>query len=212
MSALGLPGAIVLAGGKSRRMGRDKSLLTYCGKSFIEIVVGRLLRVTDRVVVCVGQKDRRVFQELLPREVQVLNDKVDFGTPISGALTGFEALDVDYAALVGCDMPLIKEGVLMHIAGQAKGCSAAVPRWPNGEVEPLLAVYRVGETLGAVRQAIRDGKLALKNIFEYLADVRYVSVDSLRGVDAQLESLWNINTPQDYAALKKWEASFCSGS
>ncbi|MEM0120389.1 MAG: molybdenum cofactor guanylyltransferase, partial [Thermoprotei archaeon] len=203
---------IVLAGGKSRRMGRDKSLLTYCGKSFIEIVVGRLLRVTDRVVVCVGQKDRRVFQELLPREVQVLNDKVDFGTPISGALTGFEALDVDYAALVGCDMPLIKEGVLMHIAGQAKGCSAAVPRWPNGEVEPLLAVYRVGETLGAVRQAIRDGKLALKNIFEYLADVRYVSVDSLRGVDAQLESLWNINTPQDYAALKKWEASFCSGS
>ncbi|MEM3710979.1 MAG: hypothetical protein QW453_02910, partial [Thermoprotei archaeon] len=67
-------------------------------------------------------------------------------------------------------------------------------------------------TLGAVRQAIRDGKLALKNIFEYLADVRYVSVDSLRGVDAQLESLWNINTPQDYAALKKWEASFCSGS
>ncbi|MEM3711833.1 MAG: molybdenum cofactor guanylyltransferase, partial [Thermoprotei archaeon] len=108
MSALGLPGAIVLAGGKSRRMGRDKSLLTYCGKSFIEIVVGRLLRVTDRVVVCVGQKDRRVFQELLPREVQVLNDKVDFGTPISGALTGFEALDVDYAALVGCDMPLIK--------------------------------------------------------------------------------------------------------
>ncbi len=207
-----LPATVVLAGGKSRRMGEDKAFLTYCGRSFIEIVVEKALKVSDKVVVCIGPKNRSMFEAVLPGNVLVVNDRVDLGTPLSGLLTGFEVLDVDYAALVGCDMPLLREKVLVYLFSLAEVHSAAVPRWPSGELEPLLAVYNVDETLDAARQAVGDGKLGLKHLFEYLANVRYVDVDSLKRLDAHLESLKNINTPGDYAELKLSESSVCSQS
>jgi molybdopterin-guanine dinucleotide biosynthesis protein A len=207
-----LPATVVLAGGKSKRMGKDKAFLTYCGRSFVEIVVEKALKVSVKVVVCIGSKDRGMFEALLPRNVLVVNDRVNLGTPLSGVLTGFEVVDVDYAALVGCDMPLIREEVLTHLASLARGHSAAIPRWPSGEAEPLLAVYNVGETLDASRRAVSDGKLGLKHLFEYLADVLYVDVNSLKRFDARLESLKNINTPQDYQELKLSEHSVCGRS
>lgn len=190
-------------------MGVDKAFLTYCGRSFIEIVVEKALKVSDKVVVCVGSKNRSVFEAVLPGNVLVVNDRVDLGTPLSGVLTGFEILGVDYAALVGCDMPLIREKVLTYLASLAGGHSAALPRWPSGELEPLLAVYNVGDTLSATRQAVGDGKLGLKHLFEYLANVCYVDVNSLKRFDANLESLKNINTSQDYEELKLSESSIC---
>lgn len=200
-------GAVVLAGGKSTRMGVDKAFLKYCGRTFIEIVVGRALTLTPRVVVCVGQKDRSPFEALLPKGVVVVNDEKSFGTPLAGLLTGFRVLGGGRAALLGCDMPLIRAEALRLVAELSIGHSAAVPRWPDGEVEPLFAVYDVPATLEAAERALRFGELSLKGLLERLEGVRYVGVDELRAVDPALESLVNVNTPEEYRALKARESS-----
>lgn len=191
----------MLAGGRSSRMGVDKAFLKYCGRSFIEIVVGRALSLGGRVVVCVGGKDKSVFEALLPKRVKVLNDVVELGTPLSGLITGFRFLGWGMSALLGCDMPLVKVSALRHLAGLAQGHSAAVPRWPGGDVEPLFAVYDVRATLGAAELAVRAGRLGLRHLLGYLPDVRYVDVGELRVFDPELESLFNVNTPEDYRVL-----------
>lgn len=199
--------AVVLAGGKSTRMGADKAFLKYCGRSFIEIVVEKALSLCPTVIVCVGPKDRSPFEAVLPAAVRVVNDTVDLGTPLSGLLTGFRLLGGGRAALLGCDMPLIRVGALRHLARLSEGHSAAVPLWPDGNVEPLFAVYDVGSTLDAAERAIGQGRLGLKQLLGYMRNVRYVDVGDLRRFDPELESLVNINTPQDYEALRAREKS-----
>ncbi len=72
--------------------------------------------------------------------------------------------------------------------------------------------YNVDDTLDAARQAVGEVRLGLKHLFEYLACVRYVDVNNLKKLDAHLESLKNMNTPQDYAELKLSQSSVCNPS
>lgn len=206
-SALG--STVVLAGGRSERMGKDKAFLTYCGDALVNIVVKKALSVGEKVVVCIGNKSQSEFRAVLPKDVLIMNDNVNYGTPLSGVQSGFEALREGYAAVVGCDMPLIRREVLLLLFRLAEGHSAAVPRWPDGNVEPLLAVYSVEDTLEAIRRASPKGVVAPRRIFEYMHDPLYVGIDVIRRLDPKLESLVNVNTPAQYRRLRLDEKERC---
>ncbi len=193
--------AIILAGGKSRRMGRDKAFLRLHGETFVGIVAGTALQVADRIIVCVGQKSRAEFVDALPKGVEVVNDLNNLGTPLSGIITGLKLVGSGYCAVVACDMPLIKRDVLVYLQRAALGHSASVPRWPDGTVEPLLAVYNVDQALEAVSALLAEGVFEPRRIVKHLQDVVYIHVDELRRVDPKLESFININTPRDYQGL-----------
>jgi molybdenum cofactor guanylyltransferase len=192
----------VLAGGDSTRMqGEDKAFIKWKDMPFIRKISNQMLQVSDDVLVVIGNKDEKRFTENLPRDVVVSKDRYNFGTPVSGMLSACELAKHPYIAIVGCDMPLIRASVIRYLNECALGHSAAVPKWENGETEPLCSVYKVEEFKRAALQAERQSAMGCKEVIEYLQDVNFVPVFNLRKIDPKLESLRNINSREDLNSL-----------
>ena len=116
-------GAVILAGGKSRRMGYDKaSLLTEEGLSILERTVDALYHVTDRLVVVVDQLDRIAHTD----ELCILDLYPDAG-PLGGIITGLRHLGKGHHIVVGCDMPLLSPVVLSYLLEVIGEHEAAIP-------------------------------------------------------------------------------------
>ncbi|MDH5459844.1 MAG: hypothetical protein OEW71_02260, partial [Candidatus Bathyarchaeota archaeon] len=79
---------------------------------------------------------------------------------------------------------------------------AVIPRWPNGYIEPLQAVYCTKPALEAAKNALSEGKLDIRSMVEKLRGIRYVSTLVLQQLDPTLRTFFNVNTPLD---LKKAE-------
>lgn len=197
--------AIILAGGKSTRMGIDKAFLKYEGRTFIEIIGEELQRLTQEVLLLIGTKNPGDFQSLLDRRwFRIMNDTHNIDNPLGGLLSALEHTASDYSGVVACDSPKIKSEVLNYLHDRAHGHSAAIPIWDienRMTIEPLCAVYDVKEMRRAIQKAISSGRVGLKHATSFLEDVQYVPVDEIRRVDENLVSLLNINTKADYFQL-----------
>lgn len=200
--------AIVLAGGISKRFGADKAMLRVRGKPMVSLVIEACIAASaDDVIVVVsteGQRER--LSEVLPREVTVVMDDVDRHQgargPLLGVATGLAYAKADYSFVAGCDVPLIRARLIDYLFKRAaRGVDAVIPRWPNGYVEPLHAVYRVGSTLRAAEDAIRQGRQDLRSVARLLGRVDYVPTDELKRLDEGLVSFINVNTQDDLAEL-----------
>jgi molybdopterin-guanine dinucleotide biosynthesis protein A len=132
----------------------------------------------------------------------IIVDKTDIHSPLAGALTGFEEALGEYSLLLPCDTPFISRDVLSLLFELCTSRNACVPRWPNGYVEPLQAVYRTKPALEASNLAFCAGKLNVQAMLDRLQCVRYVSTLVLEQFDLGLKTFFNINTPLD---LKKAE-------
>ena len=122
--------------------------------------------------------------------------------PLVGAATGFKATSGEYGLLLPCDTPLVSKEVLTLLLELCVNRNAVIPRWPNGYMEPLQAVYRVKPALEAAEKALNEGKTDMRSMIEKLRGVRYVSTLVLQQFDPSLKFFININTPLD---LKKAE-------
>lgn len=193
----------ILAGGKSERMRSDKAFVEYNGRSFISRIVAEASRASEEVLVVIGDKDRGRFESELGTHVRIAGDAHRLGAPLGGMLTAFEVLGSGYAAVIGCDSPLVKHELLQSLRNSASSHSAAVPVWESGEIEPLCSVYDVGQARVASLAAIAAGKLKCRDMIARLPDVNYVPVSNLRAVDPALDSLVNVNTPDDLEALRR---------
>ncbi|MDG6987779.1 MAG: molybdenum cofactor guanylyltransferase [Nitrososphaerota archaeon] len=183
-------------------MGRDKSLLTYRGVPFLTLISEEMSKISDDVVVVIGAKDRRGYQGLVRSGVRVESDAFDVRTPLAGIATGLELAKHPYAAVVGCDTPLVRRSLLRRLFERARDHSAAVPVWRDiGRFEPLVSVYRRSEVAAAAREAIGRGRLGCMQVISSLQDVVYVDVEELRGLDVELQSFLNINSEAEYDSL-----------
>ena len=72
-----------------------------------------------------------------------------------------------------------------------------IPRWPNGYIEPLHAVYQTKLALEAAENALTEGKLKVRALIEKLQGVRYISTIAIQQLDPELLTFFNINTPAD---------------
>ena len=152
--------AIVLAGGLSRRMGTDKSLLRYRGVAFVTLISNEMMKVSDDVVLVIGEKDEQDYRDLVGSGARIARDAYDARTPLSGLATGFGLVRHPYSAAVGCDTPMLKHTLVQYLSERALGHSAAVPVWRNiGRFEPLVSVYNRDEAAAAALGAIRRGAL-----------------------------------------------------
>jgi molybdopterin-guanine dinucleotide biosynthesis protein A len=202
--------AILLAGGKSSRMGRDKAFLDFGSRKFVYRIARELLDVSDDVMVIIGGKDQNRFVQVFDSlkaegyrtsHIRVLNDQYALNNPLGGMLTGFVNAKHDYSAIVGCDMPLLKGAVLRTLAREAEGFDCAVPIHENYDIEPLCGVYQVRRSTYASLLAIEDGKVGPKHMVSYIPHANYVPVSYLRLLDPSLESLLNVNYPSEYEEL-----------
>jgi molybdopterin-guanine dinucleotide biosynthesis protein A len=194
--------AIILAGGLSERFGQDKGLVQLAGKPLVWHVFQRASHVVDEVLVVISSLHKKEsYSQVLPG-TQVLLDIKDQRTPLVGALTGLKNAQGCYSVLLPSDVPFVSEDVLKLLFEVSSGMDAVIPRWPNGYIEPLQAVYKTSSALTAAEKAIQRGEVRPLNMIMLLSKVRYISTLVIQQIDPELTTFFNVNTRND---LKKAE-------
>jgi len=193
--------AIVLAGGFSSRFGQDKGVLELANKPLIKHVVDAVKPIVDEVIVVANSQERIAkYAEIVAADVRFTVDSGKPNSPLIGALTGFESAHGKYALLLPFDMPFVSREVVSLLFELCLNKAAVVPRWPDGKVEPLHAVYQTNVALDAARSAMDEGKMDMQAVVERMRGVRYVSTLVIHQLDPDFRTFFNINTPVD---LKK---------
>ena len=182
--------AIVLAGGKSARIGRPKALLPIGGEPLVTRVVRTLRTLFDDVVVVTAPG-----QPMPCLPARVVRDEVAHLGPLSGIRHGLSAARRDLCFVAPCDGPFLDPALVSGLLARAPGCDIVVPRWQQ-RLQPLHAVYR-RDLEPVLAEAIVRGQRRPAAIFD---GVRTCAVDEaeIRALDPQGWSFFNINTPDDY--------------
>ena len=195
---------VVLAGGISRRLGRDKTVQLFNGETLIRRVMRRASAAagsSDVVVVVAddGQKDRPPAD--IPHRLVV--DALPGSGTLGGIYTGLETARTEWALVVACDMPFLSTPLLRYMTGLRNDVDAVVP--VIGErPEPVHALYS-RRCLPAISQRLQAGQLKAAGFLD-LVRVRYVDEDDARRFDPQLLSFFNVNRPEDLARAIEIEA------
>ena len=195
--SLGLSG-VILSGGKSRRMGRDKSQLTLDGETLVARAVRVLGALSDDLVVVTNTQE--AYADLNAR---VTGDQILGGGALSGIHAGLLAARYDAAAVVACDMPFLNLALLRHMALLSPGYDAVVPRW-QGEVEPLHAIYS-RNCVAAIEPVLLRGGGRIYDLYAHLA-VRYLEPEEVIRFDPEGISFFNINSPEDWVRAQELAA------
>lgn len=185
---------IVLAGGKSRRMGLDKASLVVGGDTLLQTVIARLAEVATPIYVAASP-----FRSCsVPVGVRVVHDVVQDAGPLAGIVTGLLAAGEGSHIVAACDMPFLNPAVLRLLLFRLQDHDAAVPV-VNGRPEPTCAAYS-GTALPRLQDCLAQELLALHRALDRL-NVAYVPEEDLRQVDAELRCFTNINTPEELARV-----------
>jgi len=190
--------AIVLAGGFSSRFGQDKGVLELAHKPLIKHVIDAVSSVVDETIVVTNSQERAAkYAKITPTDVQFVIDVCESRSPLIGALSGFGSAQSKYSLLLPFDTPFVSREVISLLFELCLNKAAAIPRWPNCQIEPLHAVYQTKLALEAAKSAVAEGKLNMRAMIEKLRGVRYVSTMVLLQLDSDFRSFFNINTPAD---------------
>lgn len=182
---------VILAGGASRRMGRDKATLPYCGGTLLQYQIDRY-RPLGTVAVSVASKGAFPFTGALE-----LVDRYPDAGPQNGILSGFST-GAPELLLTAVDLPCSDPALAMRLAALRGTADICVLRRGTKGLEPLFAVYGEG-CAAAAETCLRAGKRAMTELFQ-LCSVRYVLPEELPEFNLD-RCLRNINTPEDYALL-----------
>ena len=185
---------IVLAGGMSRRLGRQKALEPLAGEPMITRVIGRLSPVVKDEVVVVVNDEARVAELPLPESVQTAVDRHPGVGPLGGILTGLEASDTDWSIAVSCDMPFLSARLFDYMLDQRDSYDAVIPLI-KGRPEPTHGVY-AKSCLPHMERKILAGELKIASFFDDVR-VNFVHEDVLEDFDPGLISFFNVNTQSD---------------
>ena len=195
---------IILAGGSSTRLGQDKGLLELRGKPLIRHVLDAVGNIVDeRIVVLSSDNQADKYARELGSKVQLVIDSLEAQTPLVGTITGLETARGQHALVLSCDAPFVSRNALSLLLDLCINKNAVIPRWPNGHIEPLQAVYHVESALGAAKNAFSEGKLNMAAMIEKISGVRYISTLVFKQFDHELRTFFNINNLLD---LKRAEA------
>ena len=181
---------LVLAGGLSRRMGRDKALLPYEGEPLAARVAGRLALICDDVILASG--DGRRLESLGWPQVA---DAHRGSGPLAGIVAGLEGAHHPLVAVVAADMPDASPGVLLALAQRWTGQVAVVPSI-SGRLEPLHAVWWQGAA-PALRARLEAGQRSLHSALSALGAL----VVDASALDPSLRFARNLNEPGDVGSL-----------
>ena len=195
MNQLGqtLPSGIILAGGRSRRLGRDKAVESVGGQPLIQRVIQRLSQVTAEIVVVVAdqaQADRlsldqgqRVTQDLYPGKGS-----------LGGIFSGLTAAGQEWGLVVACDMPFLNLELLRHLISRREDYDAVVPVLEE-RPEPTHALYSKACLL-PMEQRLKADDLKISRFYDQVR-VDYVAEEDIASLDPEFLSFFNVNSPPD---------------
>jgi molybdenum cofactor guanylyltransferase len=193
VTAAGAVGFVV-AGGRSRRMGRDKALLPWEGGTLLDHAAARLQAVCGEVRVLSGSEPRYADRGL-PVDVDARGD----AGPLAGLAAALAVAAPRDVLLLGVDMPYVTTALLAFVRDALAGWDAAVPVLDEG-AEPLCAAYAPG-CLGPVRDALSGGDFKMTAFWPRVR-VRALAAAELARFGPPRRLFRNLNDPADYAAAR----------
>lgn len=186
---------IILAGGRSSRMGRDKSLLELNNETIIERTVRELKDVTDEIVIASNSN----MKYGLPGITEVPDIYPGRG-PLAGLHAGLAAVKNQYAFVISCDMPFFIKELAIFLLTKRDSYDVVVPR-VQGWLQPLCAVYS-RQCLEPIEGCLRAD---IRKVYQFYRQVKVLELeeDTLRQFGNLDKLFLNLNTSDQYQLLKK---------
>jgi molybdopterin-guanine dinucleotide biosynthesis protein A len=186
---------VILAGGASRRMGRDKLLLSLNGRPVLERLMAAIGPLTDRV--------RLIGRDAVPAwpgwNDERLTARADISPglgPLAGIHTALATAESHVILVVACDLPFVTTAFLRGLLERlTPEVDAVVPSPASGPI-PVCAVYRAS-LLAEVERRIRARELTTRAFVDAVR-ARLVAGEELEGLDPHGHCLLNLNTPADF--------------
>ncbi len=178
-------GAVILAGGSSRRMGTNKCLLPYQGVPLIQHVANQLQPLFPSVTVSTNTPETYEFLGL-----PMVCDRVSGQGPLAGIAAGIAASQHPWNFVIAADIPEIPQPLIAEMVRQMPGKQCVVPRTRAGHYEPLIAFYHRA-LLANMKKNLDCGNFRMH---DFLDGVQAAAVLVSEG------TIGNLNTPHDYTA------------
>jgi molybdopterin-guanine dinucleotide biosynthesis protein A len=188
--------AIILCGGESRRMGQPKAWLPFGDERMLQRVV-RLVNLAASPIVVVSAQGQEL--PALIGDARVVYDAVAGRGPLEGLAAGLSALpdSVEYAYATATDVPFLEPRWIQRLVEYREGHDAVVP-FVEGRLHPLAALYHRARVLPVIESMLRADRRRLIDLVESIATL-VLGEPELRYVDPALQTLRNLNSPEDYA-------------
>ena len=197
--------SIILAGGKSSRLGRSKALQAIGGKTLIQWVIDRLAIISTEIIIATARGEE------IPCSSDVgLRTVADIHPgkgPLGGIYSGLIASSTSRAIVVSCDTPFVSTSLLEYMTQTCPGFDIVVPRRKE-KVEPLCAVYSKS-CVAPIRELLKQNELKIIELYP-MVTVRYIEEAEIDRFDPEHLSFFNINSQADLdwarrlAAEKNW--------
>ena len=189
---------IILSGGKSVRMGRDKAFIEIDGIPIIQRIYNIFEKLFNEIIIVTNQKE--LYSDF---KAKIVSDLIINHGALGGLYTGLFFSSNPYSFSVACDMPFLKESMIHYLIKQANEYDVIVPRTEDG-LQPLHAIYSKG-CLEPIKKMIGMGKYKIIDFYP-LVETKIIEESEFISLDINLklmrESFININTPEELNFLK----------
>lgn len=194
----------ILAGGTSKRFGSEKALADFQGKPLIAHMVNIARKLSSEIIVVVSDEVQEAKLRSFVQGVRVVVDPPSaIKCALAGALTAFEYTLTSHTLLLPVDTPLASVDLLRILVQMRSGHGAVVPSWPSGYIEPLHSVYLAEHAYYHGLKIMEKQRQKMSDMLDALQNVLFVSTETLKQFDPNLDTFVNINTLKDLKTAER---------
>lgn len=181
---------IVLSGGKSSRMGKEKGLIDFQGKPLISYAIDALKPLVQNIIIGANNQ----LDEYKKLGYPIVEDEIKNIGPLGGVFSTLRSSHTKYNIILSCDMPFVNTALLEYINKHKKGFDVVVAAHNTDKIEPLCGVY-AKSIIPVIENTVEDGNYKLRDIFK---NVRFEALDINPSLPFYSNRLfYNINKPAD---------------
>ncbi len=187
--------AVILAGGKSSRMGTNKAFLKLKGKTFVELQIELLREMFNEIFISANTPSEYEYLNL-----PIFKDVYPGKGPLGGIYTSLLNSDSFHTFMLACDMPFVGLELIKHLKDLTKEFDVVIPKSERG-LEPLHAFYSKN-CIGPIKRELDEDNLRIISFFPHV-NVKIVELDSLATSASFHNSIKNLNTRDEYEDVIK---------
>ncbi|MFO7773328.1 MAG: molybdenum cofactor guanylyltransferase [Dehalococcoidia bacterium] len=184
--------SIILAGGRSLRLGQNKALQAIDGKSLIQWVVDRLSILSTEIIIATAHGEEIPCSSTV--KITTAADIYVGKGPLGGIHSGLTASSSPRSIVVSCDTPFVSVGLLEYMTQICPAFDIVVPRIQD-KIEPLCALYS-RKCLAPIQELLEQDERQIRKLFS-MVKVKYVEEDEVNSFDPEHLSFFNINSQAD---------------
>ena len=191
--------SILLAGGKSERMGEDKAFLKYRNDTFIKIITKKLYRTCDEIIISIN-KNPKIYEEELYTfldKIVFVKDKKPYDGPLNAIVSAAEKVKHRFIFIATVDTPLLNPNLIDFYLKKIKNFECIIPVVKE-KFQPLNTLY-TKEALEKAKEVYKTKK----SLIAWIEQLKCLKVyeDEISKIDENLYSYWSINTKGEYKKL-----------